>query len=54
MTTNEDASSRPEEISNQVAEGKEKQVEGGGKKVMQSMFFFFFLIPLLKRHVKAV
>lgn len=56
MTMNKDASSRPKEISNQVAEGKEKQVEGGRKrtKVICWIFAFSFLIPLLQRHVGAL
>lgn len=51
MTRNKDASLRPEEISNQVAEGKEKQVEAGRKgsvKAEQFLHYFSFLNVCLR------
>lgn len=53
MTMNKNASSRPKEISNQVAEGKEKQVEAGrkGTKVIWLMFAFSFFWGL-RGHLK--
>lgn len=55
MTTNKDTSSPPEEISNQVAEGKEKQVEGERKwtKVIQLMFFFSSFEEALRDDLKG-
>lgn len=54
MATNKDASSQPEEISNQVSKGKEKQVVAGikGSKVIQSLYLFSFWMCLFKKHVR--
>ena len=55
MTTNKDTSSPLEEISDQVAEGEEKQVEGERKwtEVIQLMFFFFSSEEALRDYLKG-